>query len=90
MSTGVEPCDRFAADCVVIAADHPESAASEVIEDAGFVVEPTVDTLAEPLDRALNGERPPQEPTDRASTYDCDNVTTRAEGIYQRAIVDQW
>lgn len=37
----------LAADCTVIAADHPESAASDVIADADFGVKPTVEALAE-------------------------------------------
>ena len=58
-----------------------------MIEDVGFVVEPSVDTLAETLDRTLDGERPPQKPTDRATKYDWDNVASQAEMAYQRAIV---
>ena len=61
-----------------------------MIEDAGFGVNPDVDTLAETLDRALNGERPPQEPSDRATQYDWNNVASQAESVYQRAVVGQW
>lgn len=39
----------MAAKCTVIAADHPKSAANEVIADAGFLVAPTVDALTETL-----------------------------------------
>ena len=52
---------------VNIAAKHPDSAASEVIKDAGFVVEPAVNVLADTLDRALDGERPTQKPTSKES-----------------------
>jgi hypothetical protein len=44
----------------VIGADHPESAISEGIDDAGFVTDPTAE--------ALTGERPPTDPIQRAST----------------------
>nr|WP_240940380.1 hypothetical protein [Haloarcula argentinensis] len=34
----------MATDCTVIAAAHPDSAADEVIGDAGFMIDPTVDS----------------------------------------------
>ena len=47
----------MAADCTVIVADHPEPATGEVIADAGFLVESTVDALTERLDAALVSRR---------------------------------
>lgn len=87
---GITCAEAMAADCTVIAADHPESAASEVIDSAGYLVEPTVDALAATLDRALAGERPPTNPLDRAKQYDWDRVAQRAETVYERAIADEW
>ncbi|WP_122088225.1 glycosyltransferase family 4 protein [Halalkalicoccus subterraneus] len=83
---GITFAEAMAADCTVIAADHPESAASEVIGDAGYVVEPTAEAIASALERALSGERPPIEPTERAKQYDWDRVAEQAETVYRRAI----
>jgi hypothetical protein len=46
----------MAADCTVIDTSHPESAADEVIDDAGFPIDPTVNSLVIKLDTALYGE----------------------------------
>ena len=48
-----------------------------MIEDAGSVVD--ADALTGTLDRALDGDRPPREPTDRAPTCDLDNVTSQRD-----------
>jgi glycosyltransferase involved in cell wall biosynthesis len=78
--------EAMAADCTVVAAAHPDSAASEVVGDAGFLPEPTVDAFAEALDRALGGERPQTDPVEAAAQYDWDVVVERAEGVYRDAI----
>ncbi|ADB60128.1 hypothetical protein Htur_1237 [Haloterrigena turkmenica DSM 5511] len=44
----------MAADYTVIAAAHPESAASEVIADAGFLASPTVDDVTDALERTTD------------------------------------
>ena len=80
----------MAADCTVIAADHPESAADEVIADAGFLVEPTVDALMERLDAALGGARPPASPAEHAEGYDWDAIAEQAAEAYRRAIDGAW
>ncbi|QSX01194.1 glycosyltransferase family 4 protein [Haloterrigena alkaliphila] len=87
---GITFAEAMAADCTVIAADHPESAASEVIDDAGFLVSPTVDDVTAVLERALSGDRPNTEPTTRAQRYDWDTVAEQAEQCYQRAIDGNW
>ncbi|MDS0295352.1 glycosyltransferase family 4 protein [Halogeometricum luteum] len=87
---GITFAEAMAADCTVIAAKHPESAASEVIGDAGYVAEPTVDAIAERLDASLNGERPSQEPLERARIYDWDAVAEQAEQVYERAVTGTW
>ncbi len=63
----------------MIAADHPGSAADEVIDNAGFAVAPTVDAIASVLERALDGDRPPRDPVERASMYDWSAVTDQTE-----------
>ncbi|WP_455449618.1 glycosyltransferase family 4 protein [Natrinema thermotolerans] len=87
---GITFAEAMAADCTVIAADHPESAASEVIADAGFLTPPAVDDLASVLERALAGDRPATDPTARARRYDWDSVAEQAEACYRRAIDGTW
>jgi Glycosyltransferase len=87
---GLTYAEAMAADCCVIAAEHPESAADEVIVDAGFLVSPTVDDIATVLDRTLTGERPSADPVIRANQFDWDTVAVHAEQYYQRAIDDNW
>lgn len=87
---GITFVEAMAADCTVIAANHPDSAASEVIGDAGFLVEPTVESVTERLDETLGGSRPTADPVGRAERYDWDAVAERAETAYQRAIDGSW
>ena len=87
---GLTYAEAMAADCRVIAAEHPDSAADEVIGDAGFLAAPTVDDIASVLDRALSGERPKFDPVTRAKQFDWDTVAGQAEDQYQRAIDDTW
>jgi len=79
---GIAYLEAMAAGCTVIGADHPDSAAGEVINDGGFVVEPTVEALTRVLDRALAGERPPTDPRTVAEQYDWDSIAMRAESVY--------
>lgn len=58
--------EAMAAGCTVIGADHPDSAADEVIGDAGFLVQPTVDDLGDTLRAILDGQAPPTDPVERA------------------------
>ena len=83
---GITAAEAMAADCTVIAADHPESAAAEVVGDAGFLVDPSVDALTDALDHALAGKRPPGDPTAAAQRYDWDRVAAQAERVYRDAI----
>ena len=80
----------MAADCTVIATDHPEPATGEVIADAGFLVESTVDALTERLDTALSGARPPTSPVSHARQYDWDAIAAQPETAYRRAIDGAW
>ncbi len=83
---GITCAEAMAADCTVIAADHPESAASEVLGGAGMLVQPERAALVETLRQALAGERPAKDPQKRAATYDWDSVATKAERTYQKAV----
>ncbi|WP_458208920.1 glycosyltransferase family 4 protein [Haladaptatus sp. NG-SE-30] len=83
---GITYAEAMAANCTVIAADHPESAAGEVVENAGYLTEPTVDGVASALGHALNNERPVQSPTKRAEKFDWDRVAARAETVYRNTL----
>ena len=83
---GLTFAEAMAADCSVVAADHPDSAADEVIGDAGFLTAPTAEALAATLETALDGDRPPVDPVDRAQRFDWDAVAEQAETIYQQVI----
>jgi glycosyltransferase involved in cell wall biosynthesis len=83
---GIAALEAMAAGCTVLAADHPESAASEVIGDAGFCPAPTADAFATALDRALAGNRPSADPVAAARGYDWENVVSQAERAYRAAI----
>ncbi|WP_266081656.1 glycosyltransferase family 4 protein [Haladaptatus caseinilyticus] len=87
---GITYVEAMASDCTVIGADHPNSAAKEVIGDAGLVVEPTIVELANSLDKALADNRPTHAPRDRAQQYDWDNVAEQAASIYSRAVGGSW
>jgi glycosyltransferase involved in cell wall biosynthesis len=87
---GITYAEAMAAGCTVIGANHPESAASEVIGEAGYLVEPTVDALTETLDDALAGRTPPKDPFEQAQKFDWDSVATQAEQAYERAIDGRW
>ena len=83
---GLTFAEAMAADCSVVAADHPDSAADEVIGDAGFLTAPNTDALTATLETALDGDGPPADPVERARRFDWDAVAERAETIYQRVI----
>lgn len=80
----------MAADCTVIAVNHPDSAPDEVIDDAGFCVEPNADELTDILNRALAGAHPETPPPERAQQYDWDTVAKQAETAYRRAVDGEW
>lgn len=79
---GITFAEAMAADCTVVAASHPDSAADEVIGGGGFLTDPEPGPVAEALERALNGERPPEDPETVAEEYDWDAVADRAERVY--------
>lgn len=87
---GITYAEAMAAGCTVIGADHPDSAADEVIGDAGFLTDPTVGALTTTLDGALRGDRPSSDPVERAQRYDWDAVADQAETAYQSAIDGSW
>ncbi|TKX85903.1 glycosyltransferase family 1 protein [Halorubrum sp. SS5] len=87
---GITYLEAMAAGCNVIGANHPDSAASEVINDAGYVIEPTVRAITDTLEKVLDGKHPQKDPIKVAQQYDWDRVTDQAENAYQHAIDGTW
>jgi glycosyltransferase involved in cell wall biosynthesis len=87
---GITAVEAMAAGCTVIGADHPDSAVGEVIGDAGFLADPTVDGVANVLDRVLAGAEPTTEPRQRAQRFDWDQVAEDALDAYSAAAADEW
>jgi glycosyltransferase involved in cell wall biosynthesis len=83
---GLTFAEAMAAGCTVIAADHSESAADEVIGDAGFYADPTVDSVANMLNRSLNDGCPPTDAVNRANQFDWDTIAQKAEQTYRHAV----
>ena len=67
---GITFAEAMATDFTVIAVAHLDSTVSEVIKGAGFVIKPRQEDLFDALDRALAGDRPAQNPTNRAEHFD--------------------
>jgi len=59
---GITLVEAMSADCKVITVNHPYSAGSEVVGDAGFVCDPDVDSIASSIDACVNGSTPKQDP----------------------------
>ncbi|WP_136592350.1 glycosyltransferase family 4 protein [Salinigranum halophilum] len=79
---GITLLEAMAANCTVVTVEHEYSAGSEIVDDAGFVVEPTTGAVARALERALSGERPISSPTEKAAEYDWDAVADQTETFY--------
>lgn len=76
---GITCAETMAADCVVISAVHPESAAAEVLGEGGYTVFSTSSSVANTPDRAPAGQMLPKESIEVAAQYDWGNTTSRAE-----------
>jgi glycosyltransferase involved in cell wall biosynthesis len=83
---GITLVEAMAADCTVIAVDAPHSAASEVIENGGFLVDSTEEAIAGAIHRAIGGKHPPQDPQLVAEEYDWDTIAEQALDIYRDAV----
>lgn len=82
---GITYAEAMATGCTVIGARHPESAASEVIGDGGFLVEPNVAELTRTLRSVIEGEGPPENPIDVAQQFDWDVIAEEAAEKYSAA-----
>lgn len=87
---GITYAEAMAADCTVIGADHSESAADEVIQDGGFLVESNTSKLATVLEDAIAGHSPAAHPRMVAQEFDWDQVALLAEETYQAAVQGDW
>jgi glycosyltransferase involved in cell wall biosynthesis len=87
---GLTLVEAMAADCTVVAVDHPCSAAAEVVDDAGFLVGPGITSLQRGIERALAGDRPSAPPTQRAQVYGWGRITDKAESAYRAAATGAW
>lgn len=83
---GITYLEAMAANCTVVAVDHPTSTAREVIDDAGFVTDVDEEAIAAAIERALAGGRPEADPVDRARQYDWDEIASCAERVYRSSL----
>lgn len=86
---GITVLEAMAADCTVVAARAPTSAAASIVGDAAFLVEPTAGALGRKLEGALAGVRPTDDPIGHARQYEWDAITESALEVYSRAIETQ-
>ena len=82
---GITYLEALAADCTVIAADHPDSAATDVLGDAAFAVTPSTSALVDVLERALQGAEPTGDADAVVEAHDWDAVATKALASYKAA-----
>jgi len=87
---GITYAEAMAADCTVIGAEHSESAADEVIQDGGFLVQPDTAELATVLEDAIAGHSPTGQPRMVAQEFDWEEVASLAEETYRAAVRDTW
>jgi glycosyltransferase involved in cell wall biosynthesis len=83
---GITVLESMAAGCTPVVASHPNSAASEVVDDFGLVVEPTVSALTAGLGSALEGDAATGDPVERAQTFEWDAVARMAASVYDPAM----
>jgi len=81
---GITVLESMAAGCVPVVVSHPDSAATDVVGDCGYVADPTVESVARHLARALTGGSS-SEPLERARTFSWDRVAREAERVYDKA-----
>ena len=80
---GITGLEAMAAGCTTITVSHPDSAATEVVGDGGFVCAPSAPSIAEEMRNALDGETPPHDPVERAMQFDWERIAQQAEEVYR-------
>jgi glycosyltransferase involved in cell wall biosynthesis len=86
---GITLVEALAAGCTVVATAHPNTAAEEIVGEAGFLAEPTVEGLTETLHRALDGEEPTTDPVERARQFDWGQIAKDTERVYADVLRQQ-
>lgn len=87
---GITYAEAMAADCVVIGAEHPNTTAREVVGDAGLLAKPTVEGVADAIQRALAEPDLETDPVAAVERYDWETVAEQAASVYARAIDGDW
>ncbi|MDT3435471.1 glycosyltransferase family 4 protein [Haloarcula sp. 1CSR25-25] len=82
---GISALEAMSAGCIPITVDHPDSGASEVVGDCGFVTDVTASAVAEAINKSIRGETPDGNPVKRAEKFDWDRIARQAEYVYQNA-----
>jgi glycosyltransferase involved in cell wall biosynthesis len=82
---GITVLESMAAGCIPVVASHPNSAATEVVGECGFVAEPDVSPLADTLERALTEGDGAPDPVEHARDFDWDQVSAMAEEVYRNS-----
>lgn len=80
---GMTFAEAMAAGCVVITTEQEYSAGSEVIGDAGFIVDHNPEALAEIIIDAVHGRQPPKSPTEAAQQFDWERIVDQEEAFYE-------
>lgn len=80
---GITFAEAMAANCVVITTEQEYSAGHEVIEDAGFIVDHEPAALADAIDQALDGRRPPNSPREAVQKFDWERIVDQEEAFYR-------
>lgn len=76
---GITILESMAANCRVVTVSHPNSAASEVVGNAGFVVDPNEDSVREGIKIALGSKPLPRDPVNAAKKYRWSKITSMTE-----------
>lgn len=87
---GITYVEAMAAGCTVIGANHPHSAASEVLGPSGLLANPTEQSVARELKRALDGYKPTENPELRAEQFDWKHIANDAAEAYRDAASGAW
>jgi len=83
---GITLLEAMASNCLVITVEHPNSAGSEVVGDAGFVTEPSTESIADTLEKVLAGKQPNRNPIEVAKQYDWEFITDATIEYYSTLI----
>jgi glycosyltransferase involved in cell wall biosynthesis len=81
---GIVFLEAMAADCTVITVDHPASNAAAVVGEAGYTIPLERSAVEARLAEALDGDRPEEDPVERAEEFEWARIADRAEAYYRQ------